>query len=100
MEREFNFVIATNCKVCNEGFKEAEILITLGKPYHCILHRRCYYLFDFSKGWPHPQPLKDYEFYCQVLESALNLERVNFLNQRLNEQQLTNSSSCKKNTSQ
>ncbi len=85
------FVIANDCCVCKDQFLSGEIIIAIGKPHHCLVHKRCAYIYPYNKGWPHPKPLNDYQFYTQIVESKLNLERSNFLRSSSNAS--TNSSS-------
>lgn len=34
--------------------------IAIGEPYHALLHRDCLARFDYSRPWPHPEPLASY----------------------------------------
>ncbi len=71
------FFIARPCVVCKEPFQENEILVCLGKPYHCAVHHRCYYQFPLSGGWPHPFPLERYKDYTVYI--GQNLKEGKFL---------------------
>lgn len=34
--------------------------LSLGEPFHCMLHRQCAPHFDFTNGWPHPGAVVSY----------------------------------------
>lgn len=47
----------THCRHCSQPFSAEELMIALGKPYYCVVHKHCAYQYDYHKRWTLDKPL-------------------------------------------
>lgn len=63
-------VMRTVCACCG-GVLDNQVSIALGFPYCALVHKRCFFMFDFENNWPHPSPM------CEYIARALSYSTPN-----------------------
>lgn len=41
------------CPVCKDKLKNIEVVVAIGAPHHCLLHKRCWQYFDYDQNYAH-----------------------------------------------
>lgn len=54
-------IFQKNCAHCGKQLEDNRVVICIGQPYHVILHKHCSCYFDYTKGYPWPEPFVCYD---------------------------------------